>query len=354
MLPTEFRAELDALWSEFWPATDIKPLAVIDFINSVFFIRYLEEVQEKKERVASFYNKPVESPVYAEDQQEFRWSAFNQMDKHDLYQLFNRPGNNILNFARSTSEYKKWSRFDTDGTPLVAIPELLANTVRMIANLPAADNATRKEMNNYLFEKMEVAEQKPSDSLPTVKFNTQPKKRRPILHLWNVSVALLIIFISGFAIAYFYFGAKKNKIAAATISNNSSRDSAIIPALVVPREKNKPVVKKSSNKNKNSIAKKDVSKPKAEAVKEKPVVVAENRSPGEIKGKYKIISKAYFHNEPDESTRRNAFVVHWNNSYATINALDEENGFVYVVFRNHQNQTSKGWLRKKDLRPADQ
>ena len=71
------------------------------------------------------------------------------------------------------------------------------------------------------------------------------------------------------------------------------------------------------------------------------------------KGKYKIIDRAYFHNQPDESTRREAFLVHWNNSYATLEALDEKNGFIYVVFRNHLNQTSKGWLRKKDLKPVE-
>lgn len=70
------------------------------------------------------------------------------------------------------------------------------------------------------------------------------------------------------------------------------------------------------------------------------------------KGLYKVVSKAYFHNEPDVSTRRNAFVNHWNNSYATLKALEEKNGFIYVVFRNDRQQTSKGWLRKSDLRPA--
>jgi len=66
--------------------------------------------------------------------------------------------------------------------------------------------------------------------------------------------------------------------------------------------------------------------------------------------RYKVISKAYFYNEPDESTRRNAFINHWNNSYARIEAEDEKNGFIYVEFVNHLNQTSRGWLRKKDLR----
>ncbi len=65
--------------------------------------------------------------------------------------------------------------------------------------------------------------------------------------------------------------------------------------------------------------------------------------------RYKVISKAYFYDQPNEGTRRRAFINHWNNSYADIKALEEKDGFIYVVFTNHLNQTSRGWLRKKDL-----
>ncbi len=68
-------------------------------------------------------------------------------------------------------------------------------------------------------------------------------------------------------------------------------------------------------------------------------------------GQYKVISKAYFHDEPDESTRRKAFIIHWNN--AVLTPQDEKNGFVYIVFTNHLGQTSRGWLRKRDLRSID-
>ena len=64
-------------------------------------------------------------------------------------------------------------------------------------------------------------------------------------------------------------------------------------------------------------------------------------------GSYKVRSKAYFHNEPNETTKRNAFIVHWNN--AVLHPLKEEGDFVYIVFTNHLGQTSKGWLRKQDL-----
>jgi serine/threonine-protein kinase len=69
-------------------------------------------------------------------------------------------------------------------------------------------------------------------------------------------------------------------------------------------------------------------------------------------GKYKVTSIAYFHDEPDENTRRNAFIIHWNN--AVLTALNELNGFVYVSFTNHLGQTSKGWLLKSDLKRIEE
>ena len=64
-------------------------------------------------------------------------------------------------------------------------------------------------------------------------------------------------------------------------------------------------------------------------------------------GLYTVNDKAYFHNEPNESSRRNAFVNRWNN--AILAALNEENNFIYVVYTNKEGVTSKGWLRKSDL-----
>lgn len=69
--------------------------------------------------------------------------------------------------------------------------------------------------------------------------------------------------------------------------------------------------------------------------------------PEKTKQQYMVTSKAYFYNTPDESTRRNAFVVPSNN--AILNATDEQNDFIYVEFKNQLGQSSKGWLRKKDL-----
>ena len=88
--------------------------------------------------------------------------------------------------------------------------------------------------------------------------------------------------------------------------------------------------------------------PDAETViKEEPVIQEPPAPKPKSVGLYTVNDKAYFHNEPNESSRRNAFVNRWNN--AILAALNEENNFIYVVYTNKEGQTSKGWLRKSDL-----
>jgi hypothetical protein len=64
-------------------------------------------------------------------------------------------------------------------------------------------------------------------------------------------------------------------------------------------------------------------------------------------GHYKVRSRAYFHNRPDETTRTDLFINHLNNT--VLEALDEKSGFVFVIFTNEYGKTSRGWLRKIDL-----
>jgi len=69
-------------------------------------------------------------------------------------------------------------------------------------------------------------------------------------------------------------------------------------------------------------------------------------------GHYRVAaSKTYFHNAPDASTQRKGYLNQWNKSVLT--ALDDENGFVYIIYTNEAGQTSKGWIRKADLEIVD-
>jgi eukaryotic-like serine/threonine-protein kinase len=73
----------------------------------------------------------------------------------------------------------------------------------------------------------------------------------------------------------------------------------------------------------------------------------ESVRPRTIIGQYKVMaSRAYFHDEPDPATRRNAYMVPSNE---IVSVLDIKNGFLYTEFKNSRGQTSKGWLREQDL-----
>jgi serine/threonine-protein kinase len=69
-------------------------------------------------------------------------------------------------------------------------------------------------------------------------------------------------------------------------------------------------------------------------------------------GQYKVqVPRAYFHNDADPNTRRNAYMIPSND---ILSALEEKNGFVYIEFTNNKGQTSKGWLRKSELISLDE
>ncbi len=179
----------------------------------------------------------------------------------------------------------------------------------------------------------------------------QPSRQRPEkIKTSTALVILLFVFLAGFAVAFFYFRQQKtNEVA----SVNTNTDTLKIPAPQEGQVMNKPKAPTNSLPGKEEKTQPAATKnnPEIKPSIEKTVANPEENTTEQAAGaQYKIISKAYFHNEPDESTRRNAFVNHWNNSHTTLTALDEKNGFIYVVFQNDLKQTSKGWLRKKDLR----
>lgn len=77
----------------------------------------------------------------------------------------------------------------------------------------------------------------------------------------------------------------------------------------------------------------------------------ENSPPRSNTNHYAVSTgRAYFHNEPDADTRRDAYLTP---SDEVFTAIDEEGDFVYIVFTNDRGETSKGWVLKRDLRPVE-
>lgn len=216
------------------------------------------------------------------------------------------------------------------------------------------------------------------EEVKTNGYNLLPEKYISRKRVKAVLPALLLIML----LAVLYFSGEKKGLFTASPPKMPDTAIAIQPRVLkdsaaaherkagktVKKEANKPqaAVKDTVARVNNGVVKANDS---AAEVKKHPVRVS--KTTAEIKPsvakaalpeaksengiiKYKVNSTAYFYNEPNESTRRRAFITHWNNWYADIRALDEKNNFIYVVFTNHLNQTSRGWLRKADLKEIKQ
>jgi len=67
--------------------------------------------------------------------------------------------------------------------------------------------------------------------------------------------------------------------------------------------------------------------------------------------RYQVSSKANFYSSPDEDALRSTFIS--QGSDKIVGALEDKNGFIFVVYTNDLGYTSKGWLSKKDLTRLD-
>jgi serine/threonine-protein kinase len=179
-----------------------------------------------------------------------------------------------------------------------------------------------------------------------------------------IMLLLLAIGLAAFS-AYLYFGNKSSNSLLATT------DSVALNADTTPRVIREPR-KKTSQKKKDTLSQltrtsdslKQANKARpvpddtSEATEEEGNSNRENNAENDkaldgaaeannTGSKYVALSKAYFYSSPDEATRRNAFINKWNSS---VTANDDMNGFIYVVYTNEEGKTTRGWLRKKDLK----
>jgi serine/threonine protein kinase len=117
------------------------------------------------------------------------------------------------------------------------------------------------------------------------------------------------------------------------------------PLISVKKPATKPETLAVHKKTKKDSAKKVVKKTPPKTTE--PVALKPGKGSDVGKVFTLFTTYAYFHSRPDEASKRAANINQWNK--ARLKALDDQNGFIFVVYTNDKGQTSQGWLRKKDL-----
>jgi hypothetical protein len=217
-----------------------------------------------------------------------------------------------------------------------------------------------EQAKTYRLQK-EIAQLKqtstPNNSQPVIAPVTNSSAKRSSMSLL-IGIGFLFTCAGALAGHYLFNSGKADArtIPQDTIANSNTANVEPSEPKHLTTEKNKtaetvkkPVAKAESlavhKKAKKDSVKKAVKKNPPKPQNQVPVNTGKGSDVGKVFTLF--TTYAYFHSRPDEASKRAANINQWNN--ARLKALDDQNGFIYVVYTNEQGQTSRGWLRKKDL-----
>jgi type I restriction enzyme M protein len=160
LLTGEIRSQVDRVWDAFWTGGISNPLEVIEQFTYLLFIKRLDELHTVREAKANRLKRPIEDPIFSEDQQELRWSRFKNFDPRTMYWVVNEQ---VFPFMKGLggdgdsafAKHMKDARFTLP-------PEkagLLAKVVDMIDDIPMEGRDTKGDLYEYMLSKLTTAGQ---------------------------------------------------------------------------------------------------------------------------------------------------------------------------------------------------
>jgi type I restriction enzyme M protein len=159
MLPSDLRTDIDKIWNAFWTGGISNPLAVIEQITYLLFIKRLDELQIVKEKQSTVLGEPIEKPIYTEEQKELRWSIFKDMEPETMHRMFTKE-NGVFDFMKNYgSKDSAFGRFMKGAVFIIPTPRLLSNVVDMLSNIDMKDRDTKGDVYEYLLSKIASAGQ---------------------------------------------------------------------------------------------------------------------------------------------------------------------------------------------------
>ena len=159
MLTSELRTDINKIWNAFWTGGISNPLAVIEQITYLLFIKRLDELQTLKENKSATLAEPIEDPIYSVGQKDLRWSTFKDVDPESMHRLFTREGG-VFDFMKNYgNEDSAFGRFMKGAVFMIPTPRLLSNVVDMISGIDMKDRDTKGDVYEYLLSKIATAGQ---------------------------------------------------------------------------------------------------------------------------------------------------------------------------------------------------
>ncbi len=163
MLNPHLQKRLDEKWNNCWPVSDLRPLALLDLISYLFFIKKLDDWELIHQKVKSAGS---ENFIYTKEMEEFTWSRLQNLNARQIQQLFNKEHGVIdlmNNYAHLNTLYSDFFK-----APLLIdpTPKLIFNAIEIINIIETSDKISQGAIIEYLFSKSKLTAQNGHEFLP--------------------------------------------------------------------------------------------------------------------------------------------------------------------------------------------
>ena len=161
MITGEIKSQVDKIWEAFWTGGISNPLTVIEQFTYLLFIRRLDEIQLREEKKANLLGKPVDNPLYTEEQKRLRWNAFKSEEPESMFNLFTRPqvaGMTVFDHMKQVgNQAGVFAQYMKGATFMIPTPRLLDQVVQMIDKIQMHERDTKGDLYEYLLSKIASA-----------------------------------------------------------------------------------------------------------------------------------------------------------------------------------------------------
>jgi type I restriction enzyme M protein len=158
MLSSSLKSQIDKIWTTFWSGGISNPLTVIEQITYLLFIRRLDELQIREEKMASTLGTPITNAIYQPDEQQLRWSVFKDMDAETMFEQF-RKIDGVFDFMKNkgASKDSAFNKYMKGATFMIPTPRLLQLVVDLLSAVDMNDRDTKGDVYEYLLSKIASA-----------------------------------------------------------------------------------------------------------------------------------------------------------------------------------------------------
>lgn len=155
MITGTLKSQIDQIWQTFWEGGVTNTITVVEQLTYLIFIKNLDEIETRNERMAKRL-KTEFTPIFNENQQNFRWKNLKEMNVQERHEIFSNTKDGVFPFIRNLGNEKSlFSTYMKGATFGISKPSVLDQVIEKLERLEMHNQDTKGDVYEYLLSKLE-------------------------------------------------------------------------------------------------------------------------------------------------------------------------------------------------------